>query len=63
MQGTVVCRDGVAAEFSEEELKRKLDEPVCVVRFVIGGHGCGEAGFLTCDLTEKYIEINASYRT
>lgn len=63
MQGTAVCRDGVAAEFSEEELKRKLDEPECVVRFVIAGHGRGEARFLTCDLTEKYIEINASYRT
>jgi glutamate N-acetyltransferase/amino-acid N-acetyltransferase len=63
MQGTPVCRDGVAADFSEEELKRKLDEPVCAVRFVIGGHDRGEARFLTCDLTEKYIEINASYRT
>jgi glutamate N-acetyltransferase/amino-acid N-acetyltransferase len=63
MQGAAVCRDGLAAEFSEEELKRKLDEPVCVVRFAIGGPGRGEARFLTCDLTEKYIEINASYRT
>ena len=63
MQDAVVCRDGVAAEFSEEELKRRLDEPLCVVRFVIAGHGRGEARFLTCDLTEKYIEINASYRT
>jgi glutamate N-acetyltransferase / amino-acid N-acetyltransferase len=63
MQGTAVCRDGLAADFSEQELKRKLDEPECAVRFVIGGHGRGEARFLTCDLTEKYIEINASYRT
>jgi glutamate N-acetyltransferase/amino-acid N-acetyltransferase len=63
MQGTAVCRDGVAEEFSEDELKRKLDEPECLVRFVITGLGRGEARFLTCDLTEKYIEINASYRT
>jgi glutamate N-acetyltransferase/amino-acid N-acetyltransferase len=63
LQDTAVCRDGLAADFSEEELKRKLDEPECVVRFVVGGTGRGEARFLTCDLTEKYIEINASYRT
>jgi glutamate N-acetyltransferase/amino-acid N-acetyltransferase len=63
LQDTIVCRDGLAADFSEEELKRKLDEPECVVRFVIGGAGRGDARFLTCDLTEKYIEINASYRT
>jgi len=63
LQDTEVCRDGLAADFSEEELKRKLDNPECVVRFVIGGSGRGEAEFLTCDLTEKYIEINASYRT
>ena len=63
IQDTAVCRDGFAADFSEEELKRKLDEPECMVRFVIDGPGCGDARFLTCDLTEKYIEINASYRT
>jgi glutamate N-acetyltransferase / amino-acid N-acetyltransferase len=63
LQGTAVCQDGLAAEFSEEELKKKLDKPECLVRFVIGGPGRGEARFLTCDLTEKYIEINASYRT
>ena len=63
LQDTAVCRDGLAADFFEEELKRKLDEPECSVRFVIGGPDRGEARFLTCDLTEKYIEINASYRT
>ena len=63
LQGTEVCREGLAADFSEDELKRRLDEPECAVRFVVGGRGRGEARFLTCDLTEKYIEINASYRT
>jgi glutamate N-acetyltransferase/amino-acid N-acetyltransferase len=63
LQGTAVCESGRAADFSEEELKKKLDEPDCVVRFVIAGQGRGAARFLTCDLTEKYIEINASYRT
>jgi glutamate N-acetyltransferase/amino-acid N-acetyltransferase len=63
LQGVAVCRAGLAAEFSEPELKKKLDEPECVIRFALHGRGAGRARFWTCDLTEKYIEINASYRT
>ena len=29
LQGVPVCRGGLAAEFSESELKKKLDEPEC----------------------------------
>ena len=63
LQGVQVCRGGLAADFSEGELKKKLDEPDCLIRFAIQGKGRGSARFWTCDLTEKYIEINASYRT
>jgi glutamate N-acetyltransferase / amino-acid N-acetyltransferase len=63
LQGAAVCRSGLAAEFSEAELKKKLDEPDCLIRVVLQGRGKGSARFWTCDLTEKYIEINASYRT
>jgi glutamate N-acetyltransferase/amino-acid N-acetyltransferase len=63
MQGVPVCRAGLAAEFSEGELKNKLDEPECAIRFRIRGAGRGSARFWTCDLTEEYIRINASYRT
>jgi glutamate N-acetyltransferase / amino-acid N-acetyltransferase len=63
LQGIPVCRAGLAAEFSEAELKKKLDETECLIRFVVHGRGKGSARFWTCDLTEKYIEINASYRT
>jgi glutamate N-acetyltransferase/amino-acid N-acetyltransferase len=63
LQGMPVCRGGLAADFSEAELKKKLDEPECLIRFVIAGRGKGSSRFWTCDLTEKYIEINASYRT
>jgi len=63
MQGVRVCRGGVAANFSEEELKTKLDELECYVRFSIRGKGRGRARFWTCDFTQDYIEINASYRT
>jgi glutamate N-acetyltransferase/amino-acid N-acetyltransferase len=62
-QGVAVCRAGVAADFSEEELKKKLDEPDCSVKFTIRGRGRGKARFWTCDFTEDYIRINASYRT
>ncbi|MGB6943722.1 MAG: bifunctional glutamate N-acetyltransferase/amino-acid acetyltransferase ArgJ [Bryobacteraceae bacterium] len=63
LQGVPVCRAGLAADFSEEDLKKKLDEAECLIRFAIQGKGRGSTRFWTCDLTEKYIEINASYRT
>jgi glutamate N-acetyltransferase / amino-acid N-acetyltransferase len=63
MQGVVVCRGGLAAPFSEAELKTKLDERECDIRLAIRGKGKGTARFWTCDFTEGYIKINASYRT
>ena len=63
MQGVVVCRSGLAAPFSEAELKEKLDAPEVHIRFTIRGKSKGEARFWTCDLTHGYIDINASYRT
>jgi glutamate N-acetyltransferase/amino-acid N-acetyltransferase len=63
LQDVPVCRAGLAADFSEADLKKKLDETECLIRVVLHGRGTGTARFWTCDLTEKYIEINASYRT
>jgi glutamate N-acetyltransferase/amino-acid N-acetyltransferase len=63
MQGVPVCRAGLAARFSEDELKNKLDDPECEIRLTIRGTGKGRATFWTCDFTEGYIRINASYRT
>jgi glutamate N-acetyltransferase/amino-acid N-acetyltransferase len=63
LQQTLVCRAGLAAAFSEEELKQKLDGPECEILLAIRGKGKGSARFWTCDLTEGYIRINASYRT
>ena len=62
-QNVAVCRAGLAVDFEEDELKKKLDEPDCLIRFAIRGSGKGRARFWTCDLTEDYIRINASYRT
>jgi glutamate N-acetyltransferase/amino-acid N-acetyltransferase len=63
MQEMLVCKAGLAADFDEDELKGKLDAKDVHVRFVIKGLGTGKARFWTCDLTEGYIRINASYRT
>lgn len=63
MQGMPVCRGGLAARFSESELKQKLDAPECEIRLTLRGKGLGNSRFWTCDLTEGYIRINASYRT
>ena len=63
LQGVAVCREGLAADFSEEDLTKKLGQPECLIRFKIRGNGRGRARFWTCDFTEDYIRINASYRT
>jgi len=63
MQNVAVCRGGLAAPFSEAELKQKLDAPECEIRVTVRGKGKGSARFWTCDFTEGYIHINASYRT
>ena len=63
MQGVLVCRGGLAAPFSEGELKAQLDGAECEIRVKVRGQGKGSARFWTCDLTEGYIQINASYRT
>jgi len=63
LQGVQVCRQGLAAEFSEQDLTLKLDARDCLIKLEIRGKGRGTARFWTCDFTEKYIEINGSYRT
>ena len=63
MQGLLVCKGGLAKDFSEEELTKLLDEPDCHISFTIRGDGKGKARFYTCDFTEGYIQINGSYRT
>jgi len=63
LQGVRVCRKGLAAEYDEAALSKKLDLPDCAIRLVLGEKGPGTATFWTCDLTHEYITINASYRT
>ncbi len=57
-QNVAVCRAGLAVDFDEDALKRKLDEPDCLIRFAIRGKGKGLSRFWTCDFTEDYIRIS-----
>jgi glutamate N-acetyltransferase/amino-acid N-acetyltransferase len=63
LQDVQVCRRGLATDFDEIDLKRKLDRHEVSIQLVLEGGGKGEARFFTCDLTEGYIQINGSYRT
>lgn len=63
VQDVVVCKNGLAADFDEDHLKKLLDQPDCTIHFSISGKGRGKSKFWTCDLTEGYIAINGSYRT
>lgn len=63
LQRELVCQGGLAADFNEAEMKKKLDEPEVRIRVTLNGSGKHEARFFTCDLTEGYIQINGSYRT
>jgi len=63
LQGVLVCKGGLAAPFGEKALKKLLDEKDVYVEFALRGGGPGRARFWTCDFTEGYIKINASYRT
>lgn len=63
LQGVPVCVGGLGADFSEPELKTRLNDKECLIRFELKGDGKGETRFWTCDFTDGYIRINASYRT
>ncbi|MCC6292127.1 MAG: bifunctional glutamate N-acetyltransferase/amino-acid acetyltransferase ArgJ [Bryobacterales bacterium] len=63
MQGMLVCKGGLAAPFRERELKKRLDEKDVHIEFALRGGRPGKAKFWTCDFTDGYIRINASYRT
>jgi len=63
LQGVQVCANGLAADFNEAELKTRLDDREVMIRFDLKGEGKGETRFWTCDITENYVRINASYRT
>ena len=62
VNGVRVCANGMRAEFDEPAVQRTMeaDESSIEVRL---GEGSGSAVVWTCDFTERYIRINADYRT
>jgi glutamate N-acetyltransferase/amino-acid N-acetyltransferase len=57
-----VCRKGTAAKFNEGKAHEYLSHPA--VEMVINlNRGRHSLTFLTCDLTDEYVHINADYRT
>jgi glutamate N-acetyltransferase/amino-acid N-acetyltransferase len=63
MQGVLVCQGGLGVDFDETALKTRLNDNEVMIRFEIKGEGKGETRFWTCDLTDNYVRINASYRS
>lgn len=58
----LIYRDGLAADYSEEEAGKILSEPEVTV-LVDMKTGDGEATAWGCDLTYDYVKINADYRS
>ncbi len=58
-----VVRDGIAADYDESDAAGALCEPEVTIRVDLGTGGTGRATAWTCDMTEEYVRINASYRT
>ncbi len=63
LDSVTVCRRGAAADFDEAALARTLAAGREIRVNLDLGRGSARAAFWTCDLTEDYIRINASYRT
>ena len=58
----LICKDGVAVSYSEEEASQVLASPE--VRVLVDMHmGDAEAAAWGCDLSYDYVKINADYRS
>ena len=58
----VVCRRGTACTFDEKAAHRELSKPECEIGVRLG-RGKASLVFLTTDLTQEYVKINADYST
>lgn len=57
-----VCKKGTAHPFDEEQAHEYLKQPEYEIKVELG-RGKSALEFLTCDLTEEYVHINADYST
>ncbi|HTZ75467.1 MAG TPA: bifunctional glutamate N-acetyltransferase/amino-acid acetyltransferase ArgJ [Candidatus Aquilonibacter sp.] len=62
LAGMLVCKRGREHKFSERAASRKMQSKHVPVVIDLGT-GKGKARILTCDMTQEYVHINASYRT
>jgi glutamate N-acetyltransferase / amino-acid N-acetyltransferase len=62
LAGILVCKRGRENKFSERVASRKMQAKHVPVIVEVGA-GKGKARILTCDMTQEYVHINASYRT
>lgn len=62
INGLTVLSPGYLSDYSEEEASARLAEEEVVLQVDLGA-GTDEATTWTCDLTDDYVDINASYRT
>lgn len=60
--GQTVCRGSVACGFDQERAHKELSQPECSVTVKLG-RGNASVDFLTTDLTQEYVRINADYST
>ena len=62
LAGMLVCKNGREHKFSERVASRKMEAKH--VKVVVDLHaGKGQVRLWTCDMTQEYVHINASYRT
>ena len=57
-----VCRNGAACRFDADRAHQYMSEPAYEVRVALGA-GSHTLEFLSCDLTQDYVSINADYST
>lgn len=62
LAGMLVCKHGREHKFSERTASRRMQTKHVPVVIDLGA-GKGKARILTCDMTQEYVHINASYRT
>lgn len=57
-----LCREGEAASFDQQQAHEYMSQDAYDIRITLG-LGKANLDFLTCDLTQEYVHINADYST
>lgn len=58
----LICRNGAAVAFDHNQAHQYMCQPNYEIRITVGA-GKTSLDFLTCDLTQEYVHINADYST